>query len=149
MTTAVEEFWHPCRTEINHPPLDRVVTVWGKFDVFYAKAAPQLLAGIHGRESAPVAGDQRWPISVVAPLPTEIARIVDALTSEAIAVAGDGHLRTGAAGSAHVTVRSLERFRPDVPQDDPAVRRYTDAVRSAVAASAPIDLVFTGGDAHP
>lgn len=118
--------------------------MWGKFNAFYAEAAPQLLAGIHGRESAPVAGDGRWPISVVAPLPPQMEHIVDALTAESIAVAGAGHLRTGAAGSAHVTVRSLERYRPDVPQDDPAVRRYTDAVRSAAAASAPIDLVFTG-----
>lgn len=115
-----------------------------KFDTFYAQAAPKLLAGIHGRERVPITGNDRWPISVVACLPPEVEQIVGGLTSEAIAVAGDGHLRTGAAGSAHVTVRSLERYRPDVPQDDPAVRRYTEAVRSAAAASPPIGLLFTG-----
>ncbi|MDQ2739012.1 MAG: hypothetical protein M3Y35_10470 [Actinomycetota bacterium] len=115
-----------------------------KFDTFYAEAAPKLLAGIYGRESVPITGNDRWPISVVACLPPEVEQIVDGLTSDAIGVAGDGHLRTGAAGSAHVTVRSLERYRAAVPPDDPAVRRYTEAVRSAAAVSPPIDLVFTG-----
>ena len=66
------------------------------------------------------------------------------LTEEAIALAGACHWPTGAAESSHFTVRSLERPRDSVPDDDPAIARYLRALHAAAARSKPIGLRLVG-----
>jgi hypothetical protein len=69
---------------------------------------------------------------------------MERITAEAMAVAGDSHWPTGAAASSHFTVRTLERYRPTVPQDDERVRRYQAALRRASARVGAIRLDLTG-----
>ncbi|MGZ0150664.1 hypothetical protein ACXJJ3_26640 [Kribbella sp. WER1] len=99
-----------------------------KFDQLFTSAAPLIAAGTHHREPVPREGG-RWPLSVVL-RPAE-ARVLDALTQEAAALAGPHHWQTGQLGSAHLTVRALEPRRENIPTDDPAATRYRSALTRA------------------
>ncbi|GAA0580432.1 hypothetical protein HPO96_20095 [Kribbella sandramycini] len=104
------------------------------------------MAGTHARDEPPVAGG-RWPLSVVFRPTGQVADLLDALTIQASLLAGRHHWQTGQLGSAHLTVRALEGFRAEVPDDDPAVARYEAAVRragQALAASTPFRFAVTG-----
>ncbi|WBQ06205.1 hypothetical protein [Kribbella sp. CA-293567] len=88
----------------------------------------------------------RWPVSVVLRPPVDgaLSRTLDALTVEAAALAGAGHWQTGQAGSAHLTVRALEYYRPTVDPDEPVVKRYQAAIERAAAITGPARLKVTG-----
>ncbi|MEV8445059.1 hypothetical protein [Streptomyces parvus] len=69
---------------------------------------------------------------------------MDRVTSEALAVAGGSHWPTGAVASSHFTVRTLERYRPAVAEDDEQVLRYQTALRRSSARVGTIRLELTG-----
>lgn len=109
-------------------------------------AAPQIAQGTHQRDELPQDGG-RWPISVVLRPPQDcaLAHALDALTTEAAALAGPDHWQTGQLGSAHLTVRALEPRRYVIPPDDPALGRYQSALHRAIKASTwPIRFQITG-----
>ncbi|MFI5711443.1 hypothetical protein [Kribbella sp. NPDC051620] len=99
--------------------------------------------GNHNRDAPPEEGG-RWPVSVVLrpPADSPLSRTLDQLTTEAAALAGGGHWQTGQRGSAHLTVRALEYYRPIVDPDEPAIKRYRSAMERA--ATGPARLEVTG-----
>ncbi|GAB3816379.1 hypothetical protein [Kribbella italica] len=117
-----------------------------KFDQLFAAAQPLITTGHHGVDTPPVENGDRWPVSTVFRLdPADpVAERLDDLTREAAAIAGPGHFQTGQLGSAHLTVRALERYRELVPPDDPALLRYTEALRTAAAQIPPTTFALTG-----
>jgi hypothetical protein len=112
------------------------------FNRLYAQAAPLIRQGLHQRESPPVEGG-RWPVSVVLRPDDAAAERLERAMAEVEAYAGSGHFRTGIAGSAHFTVRVLERYRETVGEGDEMVRRYAEALRRAArhVESIRLDLV--------
>ncbi|MEU4391660.1 hypothetical protein [Kribbella sp. NPDC023855] len=88
----------------------------------------------------------RWPVSVVLRPPADgaLSRRLDALTVEAAAIAGGGHWQTGQVGSAHLTVRALEFYRPDVDPDEPVIKRYRAAMERAASTIGPARIEVTG-----
>ncbi|GAA4357164.1 hypothetical protein [Angustibacter luteus] len=114
-----------------------------RFDDLFDEAAPLIERREHQRDAPPDEGG-RWPISVLLPLDGAATAALDELTGQALALAGPGHFGTGLAGCAHVTVRSLETYRHDVPDDDPALDRYRSALDRATARSRPVALRLTG-----
>jgi hypothetical protein len=117
-----------------------------KFDQLFAATQPLVAAGQHGIDTPPVENGERWPVSTVfRPDPTgPVARRLDELTLEAASIAGPGHLQTGQLHSAHLTIRALERYRELVPPQDPALQRYTRALRAAATQISPASFDVTG-----
>ena len=113
-----------------------------RFDDLFSAAVPTVMSGEHNRETPPTSGP-RWPVSVVAPLPAPVESALDEFTQQVAAIAGADHFQTGRAGSAHVTLRGLERFRADARPDDPVIARYRSAMARA-AATEPVPLQLTG-----
>ena len=101
-----------------------------------------LLTGAHQRETRPVDGDARYGLSIVLRSDPAAAARLAQIGAEAAALAGPGHWPSGDADLVHFTVRSLERHRENVADDDPAAARYAAAL--AKAAGAPIRLRLTG-----
>ena len=118
-------------------------TYGSRFDGLFAAAVPTVLSGAHNRETPPTSGS-RWPVSIVALLPADVESILDGLTRQAADIAGDDHFQTGRAGSAHMTLRALDRFRPDARSDDPAASRYASAMARTATAIGPVPLELTG-----
>ena len=114
------------------------------FDALAAEGAARCLAGTSRREAPPTEGQPRWGLSCLLLPGPVLARRLDALTTQAAALAGPRHWRTGAAGFSHVTVRSLERFRGTVPEHDAALARYAAALRRAAGRCGPVHLELTG-----
>ncbi|WP_328329825.1 hypothetical protein OHA70_07125 [Kribbella sp. NBC_00382] len=100
--------------------------------------------GNHARDTPPEEGG-RWPVSVVLRPATDspLSQTLDQLTAEAAAVAGEGHWQTGQLGSAHLTVRALEHYRPTVDPDEPVIKRYQSAMERA-ATTGPARIEVTG-----
>ncbi|MDX6260194.1 MAG: hypothetical protein QOH84_1882 [Kribbellaceae bacterium] len=100
--------------------------------------------GNHTRDTPPEEGG-RWPVSVVLRPPTDspLSHTLDELTTEAAALAGPGQWQTGQLGSAHLTVRALEYYRPTVDPDEPVIKRYQSAMERA-AATGPARIEVTG-----
>ncbi|GAA0951744.1 hypothetical protein GCM10009554_53710 [Kribbella koreensis] len=103
--------------------------------------------GNHTRDTPPEEGG-RWPVSVVLrpPADSPLSRTLDQLTAEAAALANgpdagaDGHWQTGQLGSAHLTVRALELYRPTVDPDEPAIKRYLSAMERAATGPARVEV---------
>ena len=116
----------------------------GTFERLAAEGAAHTLAGSHTRESRPVEGGPRWPVSCLLLPGDDLAGHLDAVTGEATRLAGDTHWRTGARGFAHVTVRALEHHRAQVAADDETVARYGAALRRAATRCGPVSLRVAG-----
>lgn len=116
-----------------------------KFDQLFATAAPLIKAGEHRRETPPVEGG-RWPVSAVfrPPSSSVIGQRLDELTAEAAQLAGPDHWQTGQSGSAHLTIRALERYREHAPASDPAVHRYLAALQITAAKVGAVRFEVTG-----
>ena len=104
------------------------------FDGRFDRAAELIKTQRHRREE-PLHEGGRWPISVTMhPDPSsDLSTALGRLVTEALAIAGPDHWRTGRPGTAHLTVRALERRRNDVSPEDPAVLRYAVAMQRASA----------------
>lgn len=105
---------------------------------------PLISGGNHQRDSPPIEGG-RWPVSVVLrpPAGSDLSNRLDEVTREAAAIAGPGHWQTGQTGSAHLTVRALETYRPTVDPTEPAIQRYRSAMERA-ATTGPARIQVTG-----
>jgi hypothetical protein len=111
--------------------------------------------GNHTRDTPPEEGG-RWPVSVVLRPPTDspLSQTLDRLTTEAADLAGGhlsgpdggagGHWQTGQLGSAHLTVRALEYYRPTINPDEPVIKRYQSAMERAAAAAGPARVEVIG-----
>lgn len=98
-----------------------------RFDGLFQRGRRAVLDGAHVRDSTPVDGG-RWGMSVVF-LPDEpLAGALEAITGEAMTVAGPGHWATGRRDAVHFTVRAVEAYRSHIPAGDPLVARYTAAL---------------------
>lgn len=110
------------------------------FERLHAAGRSAVLAGEHRCEEVPwVSG--RWGHSVVSILDGDAAASLDGLTSEAVELAGTGHWESGRLGRAHVTIRALEPYSDDPPDED-RVDRTWSAFERVVAA--PLRLSIDG-----
>lgn len=123
----------------------RVGGVSAAFDGRFDGARELVRAQQHRREE-PLGEGGRWPVSVMLqPDPTSSLSVaLERLMAEALGFAGPDHWRTGRPGTAHLTVRALERRRDNVVPDDPAVQRYAAAMRRAAASCRPLSFVVQG-----
>ncbi|MGC4937688.1 hypothetical protein [Kribbella sp. DT2] len=117
-----------------------------KFDQLFAAAQPLITAGHHGVDTPPIENGERWPVSAVfCPDPADpVTQRLDSLTLDAASAAGPDHLQTGRLGSAHLTIRALERYREVVTPDDSLIQRYTTALRTAATHIPPVTFALTG-----
>ncbi|MBU2666280.1 hypothetical protein KOI35_22515 [Actinoplanes bogorensis] len=115
-----------------------------RFDQLFDNGRTAVLSGQHQRDIPPYDGSERWGISVIfRPDDDAVARL-DAVTRQAMAVAGPGHWPTGNERALHITVRALESHRTGVAPDDPAVARYGRALRRAAREARPARFGITG-----
>jgi hypothetical protein len=104
-----------------------------------------LLDGRPRLDQPPADRSRRWGLSVLVRPQPELADRLDAATAALVALAGPGQWATGAAGTAHLTLYSLEPHRSGVTAADPAARRYAEAVcRAAGAVAVPASFAVTG-----
>jgi len=113
------------------------------FDRLFAEAAPLIAEGHHQRDSPPIEGG-RWPVGVVLRPDDASAERLEQVMTQAEALAGPGHFRTGSAGSLHITVRALEGYRDAAGEDDEVVKRYAVAMRRAARQVESIELELVG-----
>lgn len=113
------------------------------FDRLFAEATPLIQHGLHQRDSPPVDGG-RWGVSVVLRPDHACAERLEQAMIEAEALAGQGHFRTGMAGSVHFTARVLELYRETVGKEDEAVSRYVGAMGRAAGEVGAIGLDLVG-----
>jgi hypothetical protein len=122
--------------------LDTVEEYRRRFDALFARGSGAVLAGSHHRDSPPVDGG-RWGMTVVFLPDDVVAGRLEAITSEAMAVAGPGHWPTGNRIAVHFTVRAVEAHRACVPDGDPFAARCAGALDRAAAAE-PVRLRLSG-----
>jgi hypothetical protein len=110
------------------------------FDSMHASGRTAVLAGEHRREDLPwLTG--RWGHSVVTILGGDPAASLDRLTRQAAEIAGPGHWQSGRRGRAHATVRALEPYSDD-PPDEGTVARCWSVFEQVVGR--PLHLSFDG-----
>jgi hypothetical protein len=136
MTTRVERLGH-------RPYVGTGAGGRATFDRLFAEAAPLVSQGEHQCETPPLEGG-RWPVSIVLRPDRSCAERLEKLMTEAERSAGPGHFRTGTSGSAHFTVRVLERYREAAGEQDEAVRRYAEAMGRAAGKVGSIALDLVG-----
>lgn len=111
----------------------------------HGQGCAALLGGRPRLDQPPADGSRRWGLSVLVRPQPELADRLDAATAALTALAGPGQWATGAAGTAHLTLYSLEPHRSGVTTADPAARRYAEAVcRAADAVAVPASFAVTG-----
>lgn len=115
-----------------------------RFAELFDQGRDAFLSGDVPRQEPPLEGGGRWGLTVALRPESSVARRMERVTAEAMAVAGGSHWPTGAEVSSHVTVRTLERYRPAVAEDDEQVLRYRAALRRASARVGTIRLELTG-----
>ncbi|HEX6936838.1 MAG TPA: hypothetical protein VF227_09985 [Actinomycetes bacterium] len=103
-----------------------------------------LLDGRERLDVPPDDGSRRWGLSVLVRPQQELADRLDQVTGELVALAGPGQWATGAFGTAHLTLYSLEPHRPGLTLADPAAGRYAEAMARAAAATPPATFAVTG-----
>lgn len=103
-----------------------------------------LLAGSYRRETPPQDGGRRWGVSVLVRPQPELAERLAAETAALVRLAGARQWATGAPGSVHLTVFSLEPHRPGVGLGDPVVAGYAEATARAATALPPAGFQVTG-----
>lgn len=115
------------------------------FDELFERGRATVLTQTHVQDAPPAEGG-RWGMSVV--LTTSQSQVnaqLQDLTRQAHALAGAKHWPTGARGSAHITVRSIERHRVQIPALDPLRTRCAAALeRTAAQVRGPIRLRVHG-----
>ncbi|MCF3961971.1 hypothetical protein L1885_09865 [Streptomyces fuscigenes] len=85
----------------------------------------------------------RWGLTVALRPDPSVALRMERLTAEAMTVAGDSHWPTGGAVSSHFTVRTLERYRRGIREDE-RLLRYRAAIRTAAGRVGTVRLELTG-----
>ncbi len=113
-------------------------------DSLHDQGRAALLEGRPTLDAPPAAGSRRWGLSVLARPEPGLGRRLDAVTQQLVALAGPGQWATGSAGTAHLTLFSLEPHRPGVTPADPAARAFARATARAAAAVAPATFEVTG-----
>lgn len=113
------------------------------FDALFETGARAVLSGCHRRDQAPRDGG-RWPVSVVALPPPEMAERFHRATQNLLPYAGPGHFRTGRRDSVHSTVRALEPHLHTASPDDPITRFWCAAMDRVADRIGPVELVWTG-----
>lgn len=120
-----------------------------RFAELFASARGALLDGKSVAQKPPSEAGGRWGLSVALRPEERAARLVDEMTRQAMAVAGDSHWPTGAVCSSHFTVRTLERYRSHIPKDDERVACYQAAMVRAAARTDAVRLRLTGLSLSP
>jgi hypothetical protein len=116
-----------------------------KFDRLFAEAQAALVGGAHRAESVPVDGSPRWGIGAALRPDPAAAQVIEQIAVATATKVGDHRWIAGGVPSSHLTLRAgLERYRTNVPADDPLVTRYAAALRSAVSKARPIRFSVTG-----
>lgn len=115
-----------------------------RFSELFERGRDAFLSGEVPCQEPPLDGGGRWGITAVLRPDPSVARRMERITAEAMAVAGESHWPTGAAVSSHFTIRTLENYRSSVPKDDERVMRYQAALRQASARVGSIRLELTG-----
>lgn len=111
-------------------------------DAVSAAGRDALLRGAHDIEGAPAETGRWGPSLILLPVGAVAARLDD-VTAELVAVLGDGHWPSGAAGRAHFTVRALEPYDASPPPPGRVIR-YRQAADRALAAVGMMTLEVRG-----
>lgn len=114
-----------------------------RFDELFELGRDAVLSRMHECDKPPVDGG-RWGMAVILKPDATLTDQLAEITNDAMRVAGRHHWPTGSPSAVHFTVRSLESFRADVPDGDPSVERYTEALLSAAKRAKPVALTVRG-----
>ncbi|GAA2215221.1 hypothetical protein GCM10009850_106880 [Nonomuraea monospora] len=115
------------------------------FAEFRARGRAALLAGQATHDVPFADGGTRWGTTAAFRPQQQIAERMAELSAT---VSAPGHWVHGA-GTLHVTLRTLERYRTHIPQDDPLCRAYGSALAEAVAGLPPARVRLAGVHPHP
>jgi hypothetical protein len=118
--------------------------VSGTPDSIHQRGRAAVLAGGALLDVPPAPGGTRWGLSLDIRLDPAAEDRLDALTAEAMALAGPGQWPTGSRGSSHLTVTYLERVWREVDADDAEVRRFARLVTPLAARTPPLRWRLTG-----
>ncbi|MEO3875644.1 hypothetical protein ABGB18_43260 [Nonomuraea sp. B12E4] len=114
------------------------------FVEFRAKGRAALLSGQATHDLPMVEGAQRWGLAAVL-RPT--GEVLDRLTGLSATIEAPGHWVHGRR-TLHLTLRSLEPYRHEVPAHDPLRRAYACALAEAVAGLPPARVRLVGVSPH-
>ena len=121
----------------------RKVSGMTRFDELFELGREAVLSRTHGCDKPPVDGG-RWGIAVILKPDTTLTHRLAEITNDTMRVAGSHHWPTGLPSAVHFTVRALEWFRTEVPEDDPSVARYAAALERAAKRAKPVALTVGG-----
>lgn len=112
-----------------------------KFRSMWGDAESALAEGAYNADPAPRHGDPRWGLSLVVPVDGAVR---DAIAQDLgpIAAALSPHHFTYLPEHLHSTVRSLEGYQDQVPQEQ--VDHYADLVEAALEDCPPIEIELSG-----
>lgn len=116
----------------------------GPPDTIHQRGRQAVLTGRARLEVAPAAGGTRWGLSLVVRLDPLAEDRLDALATEAAAIAGPGQWLTGGRGASHLTVTCLERTWREVGAADPQVGRFAAVVTPLAAGTPTLRWRLTG-----
>ncbi|MFC4118417.1 hypothetical protein [Nonomuraea zeae] len=114
------------------------------FAEFRAAGRAALLSGRATYDVPMVEGAQRWGASAVL-RPT--GEVLDRLSELAATIRAPGHWVHGG-GTLHFTVKTLEPYRMEIPEDDPLRRVYGAALAEAAAGLPPVRIRLSGVSPH-
>ncbi|WP_431036260.1 2'-5' RNA ligase family protein [Streptomyces sp. P6-2-1] len=128
-------------------PMPRTADSWrtpglaAKFDAMWGDAEAALAEGTYRADPRPRHGDPRWGLSLVVPVRGAVG---EAITRDLgpIAEALSPHHVTYLPENLHCTVRSLEGYQDEVPQDQ--VDHYADLVDTVLKSCPPIEIALRG-----
>lgn len=115
------------------------------FERLHAEGRRAVLTGTHQVECAPANGSPRWAVGAALRPDPRAAQAIEQAARAAAAVVGANHWLTGAARSAHLSLRRhLEQRRRPIPAGDRLVARYAAALRATAKSADPVRFVITG-----
>uniref|UniRef100_A0AAU3H3X4 2'-5' RNA ligase family protein n=1 Tax=Streptomyces sp. NBC_01401 TaxID=2903854 RepID=A0AAU3H3X4_9ACTN len=112
-----------------------------KFRTMWGDAEAALAEGTYHADSVPRHGEPRWGLSLVVPIDGTIREAI-AQDLSPIAAALSPHHFTYLPENLHSTVRSLEGYQGQVPQEQ--VDHYADLVETALKDCPPIEIELSG-----
>jgi hypothetical protein len=113
----------------------------GRYESLWRCNRAALLRNEVSVDPVPEEGDHRWGVSVV--LRPKLPRLVWAKLDALSRFAGQDHSYYSQA-NVHVTIRSAERYRANIPTGDDAIANYAAAMRVTLAPFQYYELRFKG-----
>ena len=117
------------------------------YDHMWAVGKVDLAKGIIDVDPVPDASTKRWGISAILRLPLTFGKGLQPLIDTLTSLTSPGHTVYDPT-TLHITLRSIEFFRDDISESDPALTTYSRLLRELAPSFSGLGLQFAGLSAN-